>query len=158
MSNGVDGSARRTWFLNTLVHIWVAEAEGKDGLSVLEHRLPFGDSPPLHIHQREDEIFHILEGEFRLQIGNDIRRYEPGAIVLAPKGVPHTYCAESAAGGRFLTVTAHGDFERMVRALGRKAERDELPPPAGPPTPEAIERLGAAALTFGIELVGPPLQ
>ncbi|GAA6758816.1 cupin domain-containing protein [Thermus oshimai] len=48
------------WFFNTLVHLWVSEVEGQDGLSVLEHRAPFGDSPPLHVHHTEDEVFVVL--------------------------------------------------------------------------------------------------
>jgi hypothetical protein len=41
--------------------------------------------------------------------------------------------------------------------MGRPAERDDLPPPAGAPTPEAIEELAATAGRNGIRLVGPPL-
>jgi quercetin dioxygenase-like cupin family protein len=148
---------RRLWFLNTLVHIRVAEADGKDGLSVLEHRAPLGDSPPLHIHHTEDEVFHVLEGELRLRVADEERRCPRGTILLAPKGVPHTYRVESPAGARWVTVTARGDFERFVRALGRPAERDDLPPPAGPPSPEAAEALAQVARRHGIELVGPPL-
>jgi quercetin dioxygenase-like cupin family protein len=154
---GVDNSARAIWFLNTLVKVRIAASEGNDSLSVIEHRAPFGDSPPLHVHHTEDEIFYILEGEFRVQVANDIRRYGPGTVLLGPKGIPHTYRVESSAGGRFVTVTAHGDFERFVRAAGREAEGDELPTPVGPPSPEAIQQLGALARTFGVQLVGPPL-
>jgi hypothetical protein len=57
-----------------------------------------------------------------------------------------------------VTVTAHGEFERFVRAVGREAERNELPTPMGSPPSEAIEQLRAIARTFGIEFVGPPLQ
>jgi mannose-6-phosphate isomerase-like protein (cupin superfamily) len=156
-AEGLDSSVRGIWFLNTLVHVRIAASEGNDGLTVLEHSAPFGDSPPLHVHHTEDEIFHILEGEFRVQVANDTRRCGPEAFLLGPKGVPHTYRVESSAGGRFVTVTAHGDFERFVRAVGRQAERDELPAPVGPPPPEALQQLGAIARTFGIELVGPPL-
>ncbi len=148
---------RRLWFLDTLVHIHVAEADGQDGLSVLEHRAPFGDSPPLHIHHTEDEVFHVLEGELRLRVADEERRCPRGTILLAPKGIPHTYRVESAAGARWVTVTARGDFERFVRALGRPAERDDLPPPAGPPSPEAVGALAQVAHRHGIELVGPPL-
>jgi len=151
-------SATTIWFLNTLVQVQVAQADGNDGLSVLEHRAPFGDSPPLHIRHTEDEIFHILEGEFRVQVANDIRRHGPGTTLLGLKGIPHSYRVESSAGGRFLTVTAHGDFERFVRTVGRQAQQQELPPLMGPPSPEAIEQLGAVARSCGIELVGPPLQ
>lgn len=151
-------SNERIWFLNTLVHIRVAQQEGKDGISVLEHHAPFGDSPPLHIHHWEDEIFHILEGEIRFQVGNAVQRLGPGAILLATKGIPHTYRVDSVSGGRWVTVTAHGDFEQFVRAVGRETDRDDLPPQAGPPSPEDIKQLAAAAGRFRIEVVGPSLE
>lgn len=145
------------WFLNTLVRLWISEMEGQDGLSVLEHRAPYGDSPPLHIHHTEDEVFVILEGELRLQVGDTSRYARPFDILLAPKGVPHTYRVESQEGARWLTLTAHRDLERFVRAMSRPAEREELPAPLAPPTPEDLERLEKMAQLYGIELVGPPL-
>lgn len=151
-------AGERLWFLDTLVTIRVAAAEGTDGLSVLEHHAPYGDSPPLHIHHTEDEVFHVLEGEMRFRVGDGEQRGGAGAILLAPKGVPHTYRVESPHGARWITVTAHQDFEQFVRALGRPAERDELPPPSGPPSPAAVQALAATARRFGIELVGPPLS
>ena len=151
-------SATPFWFLNTLVRIYVAHEDGKDGLSVLDHRGPFGDSPPLHIHHTEDEVFHVLEGEFRFLLADDTLLRGRGTVLLAPKAVPHTYLVESSEGGRWMTVTALGDFERFVRTVGRVAERDELAPPLGPPSPEAVQDLWAIARTFGIELVGPPLH
>ena len=146
------------WFLNTLVSVHVAEREGSDGISLLEHRAPHGDSPPLHLHRNEDEIFHVLEGELRLQVAGGERRLGAGESLLAPKGVPHTYRVESPNGARWLTATSKGDFERFVRAMSRVAERNELPQPAGAPTPEAMAALAAAAHTHGIELTGPPLH
>jgi len=38
------------WFLDTLVTVQVSWAENADHISVLEHRAPAGDSPPLHVH------------------------------------------------------------------------------------------------------------
>ena len=109
------------WFLDNLVSIRVARADGSDGVSILDHRGPMGSSPPLHIHRNEDEIFHILEGDFRFSLAGQIRRARPGDIFLAPKGIPHTYRIDSPSGGRCLTITAHGDFEHFVRAVGRPA-------------------------------------
>jgi quercetin dioxygenase-like cupin family protein len=149
-------SPNQLWFLNTFVTIRVSLSEGQDGISVIESRVPCGDSPPFHIHHTEDEIFHILEGAVRFKLQDKEFRAGPGDILLAPKGVPHTYRAESPTGGRFLTVTARGDFERFVLALGRPAERADLPPPAAP-SPEAIKALTEVAAKHGIEFVGPPL-
>ena len=150
--------ANQLWFLDSLVTIRVSTSEGPDGLSVLEHRMPYGSSPPFHLHRTEDELFHILEGEYRLKVRDQEQRVGPGTIVLAPKGVPHTYRVESPQGGRCLTVTVRGDFERFVRAMGRPAECPGLPKPAGLPTDDALQALRTTAATYGIEFVGPPLQ
>jgi hypothetical protein len=127
-------------------------------MSILEHRIPYGFSPPLHLHRMEDEVLHVLEGEFRVKVRDHEHRLRAGDLLLTPKGVPHTYRIESANGGRCLSITVRGDFERFVRDVSLPAERPELPPPAGPPSPDAIQALKAAAAKFGIELVGPPLQ
>src|SRR5262245_51538540 len=132
--------------------------DGKDGISVLEHRVPYGFSPPLHIHRTEDEVLHVVDGDFRVKIQDQEHRLAAGDVLLAPKGVPHTYRVESTKGGLCLTITVRGDFERFVRAVSRPAQRPELPEPAGPPSAEAIAVLEAAAAKHGIELVGPPLQ
>ena len=146
------------WFQNSLVTIRVSMSDDQDGISVLEHRVPYGFSPPLHLHRAEDEVLHVLEGEFRVKVKDQEHRLGAGDILLAPKGVPHTYRVESVAGGRCLTITVRGDLERFVCAVSRPAERPELPKPAGPPSAEAIQTLKDAAAKYGIELVGPPLQ
>jgi quercetin dioxygenase-like cupin family protein len=150
-------SANQFWFQNSLVTIRVSTSDGQDGISVLEHRVPQGFSPPLHVHLTEDEVFHVLEGKFRVQVKDQVDRLVAGDFLLAPKGVPHTYRVESQE-SRCLTITARGDFERFVRAMSRPAARSELPEPAGPPSADAIQALKATAAKYGIEFVGPPLQ
>src|SRR5262245_3039344 len=150
--------AIQLWFQNSLVTIRVSMMDGEDGISVLEHRVPYGFSPPLHIHRTEDEVLHVVDGEFRVKVQDQEHRLAADDVLLAPKGVPHSYRVESASGGRCLTITMRGDFERFVRAVSRPAERPELPEPAGAPSAEAIQALKVSAAKYGIELVGPPLQ
>jgi quercetin dioxygenase-like cupin family protein len=151
-------STEQLWFLNTLHTLRVRHDEGEDGISVMETLAPHGDSPPLHVHRTEDEIFHVLEGELRMRAGEAEVRIGAGETILAPKGVPHTYRVESHEGARWLVITRRGDFERFVHALSRPAERPELPAGQAPPTPEQADALAAAARAHGIELVGPPLD
>jgi len=146
------------WFQDSLVTIRVSVSDGQDGISVLEHHVPRGFSPPLHFHRTEDEVLQVLEGELRVKVEDVEQRLGAGDVLLIPKGVSHTYRVESAQGARCVTITARGDFERFVRAVSRPAERPELPVPAGPPSAEAIQALRDAAAKHGIELVGPPLQ
>jgi mannose-6-phosphate isomerase-like protein (cupin superfamily) len=149
--------AEHLWFLDTLVRIRVGHEEGTDGLSVIENWAPFADSPPLHVHLTEDELFLIVEGDFRFLVDGEERRAGPGDTLLTRKGTPHTYRVESPQGGRWLVITTSGDFERFVRELGRPAQRAELPPPAGPPGPEQVQALAGVAARHHILLVGPPL-
>jgi len=150
--------ATQLWFLNSLVTVRVSTAEGEDGISVLEHHVPHGFSPPLHLHRTEDEVLHGLEGEFRVKVQEQEHRLCAGDVLIMPKGVPHTYRVESAQGGRCMTITVRGDFERFVRAMSRPAERPELPEPAGPPSGAVLEALRTTAAKHGIEFVGPSLQ
>jgi mannose-6-phosphate isomerase-like protein (cupin superfamily) len=145
------------WFLNTLAIVRVAHDEGEDGVSVLERLAPHGESPPLHVHHNEDEIFHLLEGELRVRAGDTELTIGSGETTLGPKGVPHTYRVESREGARWLLITSRGDFERFLRGQSRPAELPELPTPQGPPTPEQADAFAAAASDHGIEIVGPPL-
>jgi quercetin dioxygenase-like cupin family protein len=144
------------WFLNTLVRFPVSHAHGGDGISVMASLARRGDSPPYHVHHTEDEAFHLIEGELVFLVDGETQRILPGETHLAPKGVPHTYRVVSEQ-ARWLVVTTHGDFERFVREASRPALTAALPAPAGPPTPEEQQSLGALALRHGIELVGPPL-
>ena len=151
-------ASRELWFLDTRVTIRLSSTEGADGLSVLEHQAPPGDSPPLHVHRSEDETFYVLDGELLLKIGETQMAARPGDTLRAPKGVPHTYRVESAAGARWLTIMVGHGFESFVRSLGRQAEHGGLPARSGPPTHHEVQSLAAQATRYGIDLVGPPLQ
>jgi quercetin dioxygenase-like cupin family protein len=144
------------WFLDNLVTFPVSQADGADGISVMESLAPRGSSPPYHVHHTEDECFHLLEGELVLLIDGTPKRLRAGETLLAPKEVPHTYRVVSDQ-ARWLVVTTQGDFESFVREVARPADTAELPPSAGPPTAEQQQLLAEAALRHGIELFGPPL-
>jgi mannose-6-phosphate isomerase-like protein (cupin superfamily) len=150
--------AEQLWFLDTLVTVHVRHDQGEDGMSVLERLAPYGESPPLHVHRREDELFHVLEGELRVRAGDADIRIGAGESTLAPKRVPHTYRVESPDGARWLLITTRGDFERFMRAVSRHAAAPGLPTPQGPPTGDQADAFAAAARQHQIDFVGPPLD
>lgn len=144
------------WFGNTRVAIRTASTEGADGISVIEHWMPCGEAPPLHIHRNEDEIFHVLEGRMRFRAGDRTFEAGPGETVLAPKGVPHHFRVESPEGARCLTITRGADFETMVRAFSRPVGAGWLPPQMAPGA-ETIGALTRACAANGIDVIGAPL-
>lgn len=145
------------WFGNTLVSIPVSCAEGSDQMSVIESWAPFGDSPPLHIHHTQDEVFVVLKGRLRIAVGGKDLLLDAGERALAPKGMPHTYRVESPEGAQFLCITQGSDFETMVRKASRPAIAATLPEPMAP-TPEMIAGLTALCAASRIDFVGPPLM
>ncbi|MDW6021076.1 cupin domain-containing protein [Mesorhizobium sp. BAC0120] len=144
------------WFNNTLVIVHLSSATGDDGICVVEHHMPYGDSPPLHVHRQEDEVFHILRGRMRFSIGGIERIAGAGETVIAPKGLPHTFRVDSHEGAHCLTITRGSDFESLLRQMSRPAEELKLPPQAAP-TPEAISALTDCCAKNGIDIVGAPL-
>jgi mannose-6-phosphate isomerase-like protein (cupin superfamily) len=152
-----EPSGEQFWFMDTLVTVCVRHDQGEDGISVLERLAPRGESPPLHVHRREDEVFHVLEGELRVRAGDAELRIGAGESLLAPKGVAHTYRVESPDGARWLLVTTRGDFERFMREVSRPAEHPELPGSQGSLPPEQEDAFAEAARRHWIDLVGPPL-
>jgi mannose-6-phosphate isomerase-like protein (cupin superfamily) len=144
-------------FPDTLVTVRVDHDEGRDGISVLERRAPHADSPPLRVHHTEDEAFYVLEGELRIRAAHAEFRIGSGEAALAGSVVPHTYRVESREGARWLNVTTHRDYVRVVAAVSHQAVRPELPTPQGPPTPEQPEALATTAREHRIEFVALPL-
>src|SRR5687767_7820170 len=51
---------------------------------------PGGNVPP-HIHRREDETFHILEGRFVFRVDEQTISAGPGDTVFAPRNLAHTW-------------------------------------------------------------------
>jgi mannose-6-phosphate isomerase-like protein (cupin superfamily) len=143
------------WFGNTWATIHLSSEAGDDGICLMEHRLPYDDAAPLHVHDDEDEVFHILEGRMRFLLGGRTIEAGAGETVLAPKGVPHSFRIISPEGVRVMVVTRGAGFESLVRGAGRWADQPRLPAPETP-TPETLAWLSTVAAENGIAILGPP--
>ncbi len=54
-----------------------------------------GSEPPLHVHEREDELFYIREGAVRAMVGGVVHDLKAGDTIFLPMGVPHTFRIKS---------------------------------------------------------------
>lgn len=48
-----------------------------------------GQQHAAHIHPDQDKLYTVLEGEAEVTLDTQTERIGPGAVVLAPAGVPH---------------------------------------------------------------------
>ncbi|HEY2118865.1 MAG TPA: cupin domain-containing protein [Candidatus Acidoferrum sp.] len=102
-------------------------AEWQDpGGSVNERRL----IAPLHLHHRDDEIWYVLEGALRVQVGDREVEAHTGAAVMVPRGTPHTYWNPGPGRLRYLLVMTSNTF-RMIQEIHAMADRN----------PEALQAL-----------------
>lgn len=143
-------------FLGGVVAVHQRRDESEDGISILEHRVAEGFSPPRHIHREEEEVFYVLEGEIGYVRGNEAGLAKAGDTVRMPAATEHSFKVVSPGGARLLTIT-RGAFEDMVRAVSEPANAQARPRLHMPS--EAEQRaLAEACSLHGIDLVGPPMD
>jgi quercetin dioxygenase-like cupin family protein len=147
------GEGDSYWFLGAYTTITASGDDTGGRVAVMDNLAPRGHGSPMHVHGREDEWFHVIEGELTFWIDGRVVVAPAGSFVYGPRGVPHTFLVSSDEARFVLTVQPAG-FEDFLRAAGEPATSPDVPPAAsGPPDPEALTRLAAG---FGIEITGPP--
>ena len=140
------------WFLGNLVTLKATGAETGGRVTVVEFVNPPGFAPPLHRHEREEEMFLILDGRATFHCGEESVAAGPGDFVLLPAGRPHTFVVAPDAPLRSLQITTPAGFEAFAAAVGEPAAERRLPDP-GPVDPAALAHAGAL---HGVEILGPP--
>ena len=80
---------RRLWVMASLFEIVVDGDETGGAYAVAEDRSSPGFGPPPHVHEREDEAFYVIEGEYLFGSEDGEVRAGPGTFVHAPKGHVH---------------------------------------------------------------------
>lgn len=94
----------------------------------------------------------MLEGEFTVTCGEHTWTAAPGAFVLLPRGVPHTFAVSDAGPAKLLQITAPAQFERFAAEVGEPARQPTLPPPTPPDVPRMLELMAK----YGYEPADPP--
>lgn len=131
---------------NTLdLKIGAADTDG--GMAVFEQ---IGESPdggpPLHIHPAQDEFFHVIQGDYRFQVGSEQFSASAGDTIFLPRGVPHAFIQLSTSARMLVTYQPAGDMEAFFQETAHWT---------APPDREEIARVFSA---HGMEVVGPPLK
>ncbi len=100
---------------------------------------------PPHVHHREDETFYVVAGTFDFQIAGKVIRAEKGAVVLAPKNIPHLFQNVGNDLGKLLIIAEPAGIEDFF------AEFSQFDPDAHPD----LDRVKAVANKYGIEILLP---
>jgi quercetin dioxygenase-like cupin family protein len=141
------------WFLGALSQVRVSGEQTGGAFALRDNLARRGNASPVHVHDRDDETFFVLDGELRVIVGEDDHAAGPGTVAVLPRRLRHAYVVTSAT-ARFLTLHTPGGFEQFAAEVGEPAQAPTLPPePAGPPDPTALAQ---AAARHGITILAPP--
>lgn len=94
--------------------------------TVLEENEPVDTR--LHVHENEDELFYVLEGEHVFQVGDQEFRAGPGGVVFAPRGVPHAQRRVVPRAGRLLVLASPAGLEGFFRELAQADHEGAIGP------------------------------
>ncbi len=77
--------------MGSVLSIPISGEDTRGRFALVEYKGKPGNEPPPHLHEWEDEFYHVLEG--RAEFHCDEQRFvaEAGDYVFIPQGSPHTF-------------------------------------------------------------------
>jgi mannose-6-phosphate isomerase-like protein (cupin superfamily) len=144
---------RALWHLDALLVFKALGAETDGRFWALEGLADRRMAVPLHAHSREDEIWYILEGEMRFDLGGEAQVLGPGGFVYIPRHVPHTFQVLSET-ARWFGIGTPAGLDQWFFETGTPAQSLRLPPPST--TEPDVEAIVTSLRAYGTETLGPP--
>jgi quercetin dioxygenase-like cupin family protein len=138
------------WMSGSTLEILVDSATSNGQVLIMRSDTTRGSGVPVHVHQREDEIFVLLNGTLVVWAGDQRQELSQGGVAVLPKDVPHTYFVTSPTAA-ILEVIAPGGLEQAFREAGWDL-RSPLPDNWAC-TPGAV---ATAMAKVGCTILGPP--
>lgn len=114
-----------------IIRISAGQTDGR--LGVFEAEVPAGEGPPLHVHDREDEFFRVLEGHFAFWCNGERVELGTDGMLVVPRGAIHSFQNVGQATGRLMCIMTPGGFEGFFAAVENEK----------PATPMEIDDLAA---------------
>ena len=73
-----------------------------------------GEGVPLHVHDRDEEFYYILEGAYEMHVEGERFVAEAGSIVVIPKDLTHKFRNAGDVPARALMIFRPGGFDELL--------------------------------------------
>jgi quercetin dioxygenase-like cupin family protein len=93
-----------------------AHLNGSRDIFVSNFRMGPNQHHPRHIHPNVDEVYFILDGRCRMQVGDRDEWLEAGTAVFVPRGTPHG-TDTGDEGVSLLVIYPEGDFSNVGKVF-----------------------------------------
>jgi len=132
---------------NNILDVKISASDTRGGMAIFEQTsLSQGKGTPLHIHDKQDEVFIVKEGEYLFKVGEDIFKLAPGDTIFLPRQVAHAWTQVSATGKMTVILQPAGKLEDFFVTMSRLDHE---------PSQEEISNIFSVN---GMRVVGPPLS
>lgn len=116
-------------FLGGLRNVILSTNETNGDVYLVEGIMPKDSVVPVHIHELEDEIFHVLEGSVELILGDKTIKGKKGDIIYLPRGIKHGIKTLGDKTAKVLNYVIPGknfeEFFTKMNAIGLNASVEE---------------------------------
>lgn len=130
-------------FPGTTFYHRTKSSETNGVFSVIELVTQPGQGVSPHVHQHEDELVYIIDGELEVTLGDQKMNAGAGIMALLPRGIPHGFTNVGNRPSRLLDVILPGKLDNYFVELGKLYS-------AGDPSPQLLDKL---AQQYGVEYV-----
>jgi mannose-6-phosphate isomerase-like protein (cupin superfamily) len=146
-------------YMGSLMTFLAKGSETSGRFALMEYHTKPGNEPPPHVHEREHELYFVLEGTMRFYCENKTLDIGVGDVVFLPQGMAHAFICTSNVVRTLIFVQATGKdavaLDSYFLAMGEPAGSMVLPDSAvtyAVDDPEHAIRVGAST---GIRILSP---
>src|SRR5260370_11550077 len=115
-----------TWYKGILVPCLAPEKDSGGAFDVVIWRMRSGSEPPTHVHEREHEVFYVLEGELEVYVAGEYFRAGVGECVFLPARKGHAFKIASPE-IRMLVMITPGGFLNSISSMAMPARKLDIP-------------------------------
>jgi quercetin dioxygenase-like cupin family protein len=135
------GEGKELNVLGGAMRVLLSGSDTAGRLTLVEQSVMPGYGIPLHVHTREDEIFHVLEGEVELQMNGKTVKAGAGEVIYTPRNLPHSFRIVGTGRAHLHLTITPGGLEKMFEELSLLS----MPP--------EMDKVGAVCGQYGIRFV-----
>jgi quercetin dioxygenase-like cupin family protein len=130
-----------------IIDVKVSGSDTQGDLAIFEQTsLSQGRGTPLHIHHSQDEVFYVLEGSYKFQVGDDQFDLVTGDSIFLPRSIAHAWTQVSAKGKMLVTLQPAGKLENFFVTM---AGLDHEP---------SQQEIATIFAENDMQVVGPPIK
>jgi quercetin dioxygenase-like cupin family protein len=146
-------------YMGQVITVLAKGTETDGRLAFMEVKVRPGLEPPPHIHEREHELFFVLEGAIRFYTPEKTFDVQAGGVGFLPQGKPHTFACLTEEIRALIMVGATCDktvgMDGYLLAMGEPARDMVLPDAVMTNAVDDPERAISVGASWGIRFLTP---